>query len=382
MKIGFLVTRADPVGGAQIHVRDLAIAVRSRGHSPTIITSGSGPFIEDLEARGIPVLVLRHLIQPLHPIRDARALAEVLGVLKSFRPDLLTAHGAKVGMLGRVAARSLRIPLIVTVHGWACAPGTPPVQALVSRWLERLVGPLAQKVITVSEFDRRFGLNTGLVAEHRVVTVHNGMPDVGPELRARPGHIPPRLVMIARFEPQKDHGTLIRALSGLQAHPWELDLIGDGPLRGQIESLAGELGVRDRIRFLGQRNDVAELLAQAQISLLISNWEGLPLSILEAMRAGLPVVASAVGGVGECIDEGETGHLVPQGGVELLRERIGRLLTQPELRVRLGTQGRQRFERDFTLDQMVNKTLAVYHEVLGARKRQPELSALRTQPRQ
>jgi len=370
MKIAFMVTRAEPVGGAQIHVRDLATAVKEQGHSPAVITSGSGPFIDDLRARGIPVTQLRHLVGPIRPFRDVRAFRELLAVLKELRPDLLTAHGAKVGMMGRVASRALRVPLIVTVHGWACAPGTPAVQAAVSRRLERLIGPLASKVITVSEFDRRFGLEARLVAEHRVVTVHNGMPDVAPDLRADPSRSPPRMVMVARFEPQKDHVTLIRALAGLQTPPWTMDLIGDGPLRHQMESLARELGLSDRIRFLGQRKDVAQLLAQAQVSLLVSNWEGLPLSILESMRAGLPVVASSVGGVGESIRDQATGYLVPRGDVGLLRERVERLVTNPELRARMGAGGRCYYEQHFTLDQMVKNTLAVYQEVLGGRGRQ------------
>lgn len=365
MNIAFMVTRAYPVGGAQIHVRDLAAAVRDQGHSPTILTSGSGPFIDDLRARGIPTVVLRHLTAPMRPVRDVRALQELVGVLKELRPDLLTAHGAKVGMLGRMASRSLRIPLIVTVHGWACAPGTPPVQAAVSRWLERLFGPLASRLITVSEFDRRFGIQAGLVAEQRVVTVHNGMPDISPDLRANPAGTPPRLVLVARYEPQKDHTTLLHALGGLQNEAWELDLIGDGPLRLQAEALADTLGVRNRIHFLGQRKDVAELLARAQISLLISNWEGFPLSILESMRAGLPVVASDVGGVAESVQDEATGYLVPQAGVDQLRDRIGRLLRDPELRARFGAAGRRRFEQHFTLDEMVRKTLTVYQDVLG-----------------
>jgi len=369
VKIAFMVTRADPVGGAQIHVRDLAGAVRDQGYFPTVITSGSGPFIDDLRTRGIPTVVLRHLTAPMRPLHDLGALREIVAVLKDLQPDLLTAHGAKVGMLGRVASRALGIPLIVTVHGWACAPGTPPVQAAVSRWLERLLGPLASRLITVSEFDRRFGLQAGLVSENRVVTVHNGMPDVSANLRADPGRTPPRLVMVARFEPQKDHTTLLHALSGLQHHAWELDLIGDGPLRARAEALADSLGLAKRIRFLGQRRDVAELLAQSQVSLLVSNWEGFPLSILESMRAGLPVVASSVGGVSESVRDEETGYLVPQGDVELLRDRVGRLLSQPDLRVRLGNDGRMRYERHFTLDQMVSDTLRLYHEVLGSPNR-------------
>jgi glycosyltransferase involved in cell wall biosynthesis len=220
-------------------------------------------------------------------------------------------------------------------------------------------------MITVSEFDRRFGLELNLVAEHQVVTVHNGIPDVPVSLRADPSHTPPRLVMIARFGPQKDHGTLLRALGELQEHSWHLDLLGDGPLLQETEALAATLGIADRIRFMGQRMDVDQILAASQGFLLVTNWEGFPLSILEAMRAGLPVIASAVGGVSESVLDGETGYLVPRGDVQRLRKRIAELVTDPALRSRLGARGRQHYEQHFTLESAVSKTLAVYQDVLS-----------------
>jgi glycosyltransferase involved in cell wall biosynthesis len=237
----------------------------------------------------------------------------------------------------------------------------------VSRGLERLIGPLASKIITVSEFDRRFGVDAHLVAEDRVVTVHNGMPDIGRTFRADPKRAPARLVMVARFEPQKDHATLLRALGALQAHSWELDLIGDGPLRSEMESLAASLGISGRVRFLGQRTDVDQILARAQVSVLVSNWEGFPLSILEAMRAGLPIVATSVGGVDEAVRDEDTGYVVPRGDVDRLRERIEELLISPALRAQLGGNGRARYEQHFTLDHLVAKTLAVYQDVLDGR---------------
>jgi glycosyltransferase involved in cell wall biosynthesis len=369
MRIVYLVTRAEPIGGAQVHVRDLATEMLRRGHAPTVVVGGGGAYAEDLRARGIPVISSRYLTAPIRPWLDLRAFQEVKGIVRELNPVLLSAHGAKVGMLGRVVARSLGLPLIVTVHGWACAPGTPPVQAFVSRSLERLIGRLANKVITVSEFDRVFGLQARLVAPGQVITVHNGMPDIAVALRADPRRSPPRLAMIARFEPQKDHMTLFQALAGLRDRPWQLDLIGDGPLRGEMEIVAEKLGIKNRIRFLGQLPDVAPILAQAQLSLLISNWEGFPRSILESMRAGLPVIASAVGGVAESVRDQETGYVVPRGEVSLLKDRLAALLDQPELRARLGSQARTRYEQQFTLEHLVAKTFAVYQEVLGPRAR-------------
>jgi glycosyltransferase involved in cell wall biosynthesis len=364
MKLAYIVTRADPIGGAQVHVRDMALAVRQAGHQATVLTSGSGPFVDDLRAQGTPVRLMEHLSMPIAPVRDYRAFRELQRVLGELRPDLIAAHSSKAGTLARLAARSLRIPVVFTAHGWAFTPGVPDAQAALYRRIERLVGPLANRIITVSEFDRRLALEARIAPPDRIVTVHNGIPDTDVSLRADPTRSPPRVVMVARFMAQKDHRTLFQALAGLTGHPWELDLIGDGPLMEDMRRLAAELGLGDRVRFLGQRKDVGAILAASQAFLLISNWEGFPLSTLEAMRSGLPVLASAVGGVDEAVEDGTTGFLVARGDVAALRDRLTRLLVDPALRGQLGAQGRRRFESTFTLDHSVRQTLDVYRRVL------------------
>jgi len=380
MRIVYIVTRADPIGGVQIHLRDLTGALQAQGHAPTVVTGGTGPLVDQLRAQGTPTISLRHLILPINPLRDLLALREIRAVLKKLRPELVAVHSSKAGILGRVAAKSLGLPVLLTAHGWNFTPGIPAFQAALYRQIERLAGPLASKIITVSEFDRRLALDTGIASSDRIVAVHNGMPDVAPHLRADPGCSPPRLVMVARFGPQKDHPTLLRALAGLLEFPWTLDLVGDGPLMSQMQSLAAALGMRERVCFHGQRHDVDQILAKAQVSLLTTNWEGFPRSILEAMRAGLPVVASSVGGIGEAVQDEQTGYVVPRGGVDLLQERLRRLLTEPALRIRLGTNGRRRYEEHFTLDHCVRNTLRVYRNILEERSVEGELIPEREPP--
>ena len=349
-----------------MHVRDLACAFLSRGHQPFVVTGGSGPYTEGLRAAGVETFVLASLGVPIDPLRDLRALHEIRALLKRLRPDLVSTHSSKAGILGRVAARSLSIPVIFTAHGWAFTPGVPSREAAMYRCIERLAAPLACRIITVSDFDRQLALARGVAASQKVVTVHNGMPDVGPEFRADPTRRPPRLAMVARFEPQKDHTTLLHALAGLRQEPWHLDLIGDGPLLSHTEALTRQLGLRGRIQFWGQRMDVEARLAQAQVALLITNWEGFPRSILEAMRAGLPVVSSAVGGIAESVRNGQTGFTVPQGDVEGLRQRLKELLDDPGLRLRMGRSGRELYEQRFTLTHTVERTFAIYAEVTDA----------------
>jgi glycosyltransferase involved in cell wall biosynthesis len=131
------------------------------------------------------------------------------------------------------------------------------------------------------------------------------------------------------------------------------------------------LGIRERVEFKGARSDVPEILAQTDVFVLASKTETLPISILEAMRAGLPVIASDVGGISEEVVDGETGLLVPAGSVEELSNALQRLLADKQLRVAMGRAGRRRFERVFRADTMINRTQQLYQEVLAGRFAKP-----------
>jgi glycosyltransferase involved in cell wall biosynthesis len=368
MRIAYIVTRASPVGGAQVHVRDLSLALLKRGHQPTVITSGTGDYMEGLRAAGIPTISLNMEV-PISPFRDFGALRELRRVLKGLRPELVSTHSAKAGILGRLAARSVGLPVIFTAHGWAFTDGIPAPRATMYSWIEWLATPLASKIITVSDYDRRLAILRRVAPSEKLITIHNGMPDIPAEHRADPSRSPVRLVMIARFEPQKDHATLFHALAGLKGKQWHLDLIGDGPLLPQAREMSSRLGLADRVQFWGQRKDVAARLAEAQLALLITNWEGFPRSILEAMRAGLPVIASSVGGVSESVRDGETGFTVGRGDIQGLQQRLGQLLTDPDTRTRMGQKARKTYERDFTLEHTVQRTLAVYHDLIPDERR-------------
>lgn len=128
--------------------------------------------------------------------------------------------------------------------------------------------------------------------------------------------------------------------------------------------LASSLGIAGKVLFSGACNDVSSRLAASDVFILISRWEGLPLTILEAMRAGLPVIASDVGGVAEAVQDGETGYLIKRDATGLLVERLGLLLADAEMRRRMGEAGRLRYESDFTFSLMLDKTIAVYEEAL------------------
>lgn len=363
LRVAFVITRSDSVGGASIHVRDFSRALLQAGHEVEVFIGGEGPVTEAYRAAQIPCHSLRHFVREVNPAEDLRGLIELRRALQRFQPELVSTHTSKAGFLGRIAARSLGIPAIYTPHCWSFANGFSGAPLYL--WAERFAQLFGRKIITVSEAERTEGLTKRVAAAGHMITVHNGMPDVSLSTRANPKISPPRIVMIGRCEKQKDHATLFCALAQLKSLSWTLDCIGDGPLRAQVESLGHSLGLGERIRFHGYCRDVTQLLSQSQLFALITNWESFPRSIIEAMRAGLPVIATDVGGTAESVAHGKTGYIVPPKDVGILTRHLRLLLENPGLRASLGAAGRSRFEERFTLSHMIENTFQVWESVLG-----------------
>lgn len=360
-----MITRADELGGSQIHVRDLSAALQSRGHQVAVFAGRRGILSRQLTRLAVRHVEIPELARELNPMRDAVALYRLRAALRDFGPDLVSTHCAKAGVLGRFAARSLRVPALFTAHGWAFAEGVPALRRRLYRWMERSATPLARRIIVVSDSDRQTAIRERVASPRKLRLIYNGMHDVDADQRARPDSAPVRLVMIARMCEQKDHPTLLRALAELRDLEWHLDLIGDGPLRDDTGNLVEELGLAERISVLGLREDTVQLLARAHIYLLVSNWEGFPRSILEAMRAALPVIATEVGGVSESVGDGTSGFLVPRSDVRVLADRLRRLIESPSLRLTMGKEGRVRYEQRFTFERVLDETLVVCREVVN-----------------
>jgi glycosyltransferase involved in cell wall biosynthesis len=365
MRIVYVITRADEIGGAQVHVRDLASAMHAAGHEVTVLAGMAGVLFDQLARRGVPFRPVPDLVRSIAPYRDLAALRQLKALLKELRPDLVSTHSSKAGWLGRLAARQLRIPVIFTAHGWAFTEGVPRSQRTMYALAERLMSPLTDHIITVSEYDRSLALDHRIAPPKKITCIHNGVPDLlGPGAMApQQKPQPVRIVMLGRFAAQKDHASLLHALAGLQDQPWRLDLAGDGPDQARVEALAAELGLVYRVRFLGHHDDIVGLLRQSDILALISRWEGLPYSVLEAMSFGLPVVASDVGGVREAVIDGETGILVLRDDVAALRSALRELISDPGHRHRLGVAGRRRYEKAFRFERMLSESMASYERV-------------------
>jgi glycosyltransferase involved in cell wall biosynthesis len=361
VKLLYIITRAE-TGGAQVHVLELLKAVRH--YADVELATGEEGFLTDRARElGIRVYLIDDLRVPICWHKDAKAFWQIRSLLMHLKPDLVHFHSSKAGMLGRLAARIAVVPSVFTAHGWAFTDGTSLTRKLASLPSEWLSARLGRGLITVSRYDFNLATKYRIESPERMIAIHNGMPDV--TTRAEPGiRCIPKLVMVARFNKQKDHTLLLNALAGVEQE-FRLQLVGDGPLMDNAVRLSGSLGLDQRVKFLGLRADVEKLLAEAQIFVLTSNYEGFPISIIEAMRAGLPVVASDVGGVRESVQNEENGFLIPRGDMWTLRDRLRLLISDYKLRGRMGAASRRRYEEEFSAERMVAKTLDVYDSVLA-----------------
>jgi glycosyltransferase involved in cell wall biosynthesis len=366
VRIAYVITRADAVGGASIHVRDLAQAMIERGHEAVVFLGGEGPVTGQLTAAGVPFRSLRLLRRAVHPVRDARAFGELLRALDDFRPDLVSAHTAKAGWIGRAACARLGLPVLYTPHGWSIGDRISAAHGLVFRLAERAAARWASGIVCVSQYERELALRAGIAGPEKLHVIHNGVRDIPAALRADPASSPVRIVSIARLEPPKDHRTLLEALALLRSLDWEMELIGGGPLEREARGLAGALGIAGRVHLSGYQPDPAAALARAQIFVLSSRSEGFPRSVLEAMRAGLPVVASDVGGVSEAVSEGINGLLVAPGQPEALAGALRELIAEPLERQRLGAAARRIYEERFGFERMLGETFEVYDTVVNS----------------
>lgn len=290
------------------------------------------------------------LVHPIRPSSDMSAFRELRVLIHRWRPDVVHAHSSKAGILARLAAANCHVPTVFTVHGWAFQPSYGWLRRSLALLMERLATSISPgPILCVSHFDRDLAVSHHF-PKSRLRVVHNGLRDFQVTPPVSPNE-PERVVMVARFAAPKDYETLLRATASVPQIA--LELIGEGPELNRIRTLATRLGVTKRCHFSGAVEDVPQRLAKAGIFVLSSRAEGLPLSIIEAMRAGLPVVASDVGGIGELVAHGVSGLLVPSSDPSALAVALRRLITDPDLARCMGRAGRQRFLDHFQQHRMV-----------------------------
>lgn len=315
------------------------------------------------------------LSRRLAPFRNLAVIGHLYRLMKARRYDVVCIECSVAGLVGRLGAWLARVPVTVFVLAvFASHPNQPRVTRMVFRVLERLMRPLTTHFVAVSNHMRDFGVGHGLVDPNRVSVIYNGVDvdarrDDRGAARAALGltNDAPVIGTLARFEPQKDLDVMIRAMSvvHLALPDAQLVLVGDGPLRPQLESLTRDLGLGGCVRFTGWRQDAAALLPAMDVFCSTSRWESFGLAHAEAMAHGLPTVATAVDGVPEVVEDGVTGLLAPAGDVDAVGRALVELLTDGARRATMGAAGRQRVATLFAVEPMVSAYASLFRALCG-----------------
>jgi glycosyltransferase involved in cell wall biosynthesis len=359
-----LITLAE-AGGAQSAVSTLLPGL-TREFEVTVAAHGPGPLRDAASTAGVPFVHLEHVRRAIHPWHDALALLELVRLCRRLRPDIVHVHSSKAGALGRLAAALAGVPIrIFTVHGWSF-DAYAGFAGRVYLWIERRLRRLTTAVVCVAGSLRDLGLAAGACRPDRTVVIQNAV-DVSEFAPPKRPERTPRIVSVGRFTFPKDFGTLVDALAATHAD-YGAAFVGEGPLLPEVAATVRRRGLGDRVQLLGARSDVTDLLTSADVFVLSSRSEGLPISILEAMAVGLPVVATDVGGVGEEVVDGETGLLVPPGDPTALAGALERLLRSAALRERLGASGRERARRHFDARPFRHAHVELYRRELAHRR--------------
>ncbi|MEW6183405.1 MAG: glycosyltransferase [Bacillota bacterium] len=307
--------------------------------------------------------------------RDTAAVLRIAGVLRKEKAVILHAHGSKAGLVGRLAARLARTPVVFfTAHNSIFYEQWPEYKRKAFAIAENMLARGTFKIIAVSNALRQELLDREGLQPDRVVTVYNGIDPAAFRVAEERAALRLRLNLpadaavvgtVARLAPQKGVRLLIQAAALIppEKRPFFL-IVGDGPLRRELEEAAGDFGVADRFIFTGARTDIPRVLGALDLLALPSVTEGLPLILLEAMAASLPVVATAVGGVPEVVVDGKTGVMVRSADPAGLAWGITQILEEPDLARRMGAAGEKRVSELFTVEKMAGRVMNLYREAL------------------
>ena len=375
------------VGGPALHVAYLSAGLAERGYETTLVAGnvarGEDSMAFVAENLGVPVLRLDEMRRDISPVRDARAVAYLARLIRETRPHILHTHMAKAGGVGRLAAlaaRESRPPVVVhTFHGHVLRHYFDPVRSGAFRLLERWLARTTTALVAVSPQVRDELVELRVAPAEKFVVVRLGIElaervgadDGRVEQRRLLGIPPERFVVgwIGRMTAVKRTEDVLRTFRGLRESGVDacLCLVGDGPDRPALERRAKELGIMRDTLFLGFQHDVAPFYGAFDALLLPSVSEGTPVSAIEALAAGKPVVATRVGGVPDVVRDGEDGLLAEAGAIDDLSERLTRLARDPALRERMGAAGRERVVNRYGVGRLVDETDSLYRSLLAAR---------------
>ena len=365
-------------GGIVRIILGLGRVAQAEGWQVDVLTTD--PIVQKVVTQhGLGLVKLDVIRREIRPLWDLGGLHRLHKFLRSEAYHIVHTHTSKGGFVGRLAAQLAGTPVIVhTAHGFAFHEGSRAGTRLFYSALERIASHWCDRIVSVSKFHRDWAIQLGICASRKIMAIPNGVAEVARNTRvesmelrrqlgARPGQL--LVLSISRLAPDKGLDRLIEATALLQAQARHVHIViaGDGPASDQLKQLANTLAVTDYVTFTGFREDVGDLLAACDLVILPSLREGLSMSLLEAMAAGKPIIATSIGSQREVASHGEMALLVPPADAPALRNAILRLVGDPSLMARLGANARAVYESSYTESRMLHAYWQLYVDLLRAK---------------
>ena len=365
------------VGGMQTHLLDLIVGLDSDRYSISVISPQNFSLKKSLTELSVPMIEV-DISERLNPIKDALTIKRLKDVISSLSPDILHIHGNKTALVGRYAIKDMDIPaVVVTVHNFLIFQDSNIIMRSLASMIERRLEKYTDKMITVSSSLKRSLIDIEGISENKIVTIPNGIDikywkadNRKKSLRKELGLKDDDFIVanVGRFVPFKGHKVLLEAtkIACEKRAELKIAIAGDGPLKEELLAEANRLDLGDKVFFLGFIDDTRDLFFDADMFVLPSLKEPFGIVVLEAMAAGLPIIASRAGGVTDIIKEGE-GILVKPGDPRELADNIVALAGDQGRRDLFVDKALKKVKRDFSADMMVSRTERVYLDCLERR---------------
>jgi len=382
-KILYLITQSE-LGGAQRYIFDLARGLKNEYEVAVAFgePGDKGELAKTLDTAGIKYYTLPHLKRAISPINDIRAMFEIKKLIQNLQPDIVHLNSSKISILGSFAAllfnlkpKTYNLKTVYTVHGWVFNEPQPVWKKKFYFYAEKFTAKWKDKIITIDKLDYDIAKNELKIPEPKLTLIHHGL-DLGQyNFLPREGARNKLFSEVLKIELPKPDEVVIGSIGNLYATkgfeyfieaikllkiPVKAVIIGEGTEYDKLKVQSEKLKVNDKLFFAGRIDRAANLLHAFDIYVCSSVKEGFPYSILEAMSAGLPIVATNVGGIPDMIINGEDGFLVEPKNAQALAEKISLLINNPELKQKIALKAKSDAAERFKIGQMIEKTKEVY----------------------